>query len=52
MVVSGADPSVTVSTSQHNCSNIVVTPDAPQDGPLTCNAVAMDLSSHSFLHGD
>ena len=47
-----ADPNMVISTSVHNCSNTVVSSDAPQNGPLTCNAVAMDLSSHSFLHGD
>ena len=47
-----ADPNVVISTSRHNCSNVAVSPDAPQNGPLTCNVVAMNLSSHSFLHGD
>ena len=48
-----ADPNVVISTSRHNCTNIdVVSSDAPHNGPLTCNAVAMNLSQHSFLHGD
>lgn len=47
-----ADPNVVISISSHNCTNIAVSSNVPHNGPLTCNAVAMDLSQHSFLHGD
>jgi len=46
------DPNVVASSSTHECSNLMITSDLPQQGPLTCNVMDDNLSSHTFLHGD
>jgi len=46
------DPNLVVSSSTHYCSNVIITSDSPQEGPLTCSVMDNDLSSHTFLHGD